>query len=426
MAASKVPEIASKVPESASKVLLVHPKYTGGCIQSTRACVTVIASKVHALDGKSPRCLLQPGTWQHTWREVAAMSDDNANGGLIVPSDEPWMSHAFVSKLATQVSLPYRRPKDGVSRISRRNGNLSVTFSVANENGVLPYGKYPRLFELWATTMVKTDDECWNPETNVINLGSTFREFLKLIKVQIGGRQLQVIKPQLENLFSCVYSISNSDDTHSRGVNFVVAENFQIDWLRNEPQERSLFENWVQLSQGYVEKLRDSPVPVDLDVIAKLNKPMALDVYWWLARRYSYLRSRQSITWQQLYRQFGSGAAMRSFKQHFKRAVAEVVAAYPEAKITCGKDYVTLYPSATSVPTTAQVRHAERLAAKPQSGHDDGHWFEVAYSGGHGQVYGSLEDFSTVQAQAHLAGDGPVDACPVCRYDERNQPLHGA
>ena len=292
---------------------------------------------------------------------------------------------------------------------------------MANENGVLPYGKYPRLFELWATTMVKTDDECWNPETNVINLGSTFREFLKLIKVQVGGRQLQVIKPQLENLFSCVYSISNSDDTHSRGVNFVVAENFQIDWLRNETQERSLFENWVQLSQGYVEKLRDSPVPVDLDVIAKLNKPMALDVYWWLARRYSYLRSRQSITWQQLYRQFGSGAAMRSFKQHFKRAVAEVVEAYPSAKITCGKDFVTLYPSDTSVPTVSQSRQLEKQAASSAKQHKEAHWIEIR---GYGRVYGSLDDYSLASARSHLTGEVSPAECVVCAYDSRNQEYH--
>lgn len=78
------------------------------------------------------------------------MDESNSAGAdLVLPEDEPWMSHAFVSKLATQVSLPYRRPPDGVSRITRRNGNLTVTFSVANQSGVLPYGKYPRLWEMW-------------------------------------------------------------------------------------------------------------------------------------------------------------------------------------------------------------------------------------------------------------------------------------
>ena len=39
-------------------------------------------------------------------------------------------------------------------------------------------------------------------------------------------------------------------------VDFTVAEKYQIDWLRNEPQSHGLFENWVQLSQRYVDNLR--------------------------------------------------------------------------------------------------------------------------------------------------------------------------
>lgn len=336
------------------------------------------------------------------------------------------MSHAFVSKLATQVSLPYRKPKNGISRIVRRNGRLSVTFTATNENGVLPYGKYPRLVEMWATTMVKTNNPCFDPETNVLNLGTTFREFLRMIGVEVGGKSLRTIKPQLENLFGCTYSINNNDESHSQGIAFTVAEKWHIDWLSSEPQEHGLFENWVKLSQGYVDKLRDNPVPVDLSVIAKLSSPIALDVYAWLTRRYAYLHSRQSITWEQLYNQFGSTNVLRSFKQSFKKAVAEVQSAYPEAKIICGKTYVTIYPSTTSVPTTAQTRHAEHLESrKTKAGRDDGHWFEVMGEDGKGQVYGSLDVYTLADARAHLSGEVSPDECPVCAYDTRNRALHG-
>ncbi|WP_158306485.1 replication protein RepA [Bifidobacterium longum] len=152
----------------------------------------------------------------------------------------------------------------------------------------------------------QTNDPCFDPETNTLHLGTTFREFLRLIGVQVGGRQLKSIKPQLERLFKCVYIISNNTENTSQGVNFTVAEKYQIDWLRNEPQSHGLFENWVQLSQRYVDMLRDHPVPVDLKVIARLRKPMAIDVYWWLTKRVYNLHEPVTITWQQLYRQFGS------------------------------------------------------------------------------------------------------------------------
>ena len=84
------------------------------------------------------------------------MDDDTRSKDLTLPEDEPWMSHGFISKIAAQVSLPYRRPKDGVKEIERRNGSLVVRYVSGAD--CLPYGKYPRLFELWACTMIKTND----------------------------------------------------------------------------------------------------------------------------------------------------------------------------------------------------------------------------------------------------------------------------
>ena len=101
------------------------------------------------------------------------MDDDTRFKDLTLPEDEPWMSHGFISKIAAQVSLPYRKPKGGVKEIERRNGSLVVRYVSGAD--CLPYGKYPRLFELWACTMIKTDDPCFDPETNTLHLGTTFR-----------------------------------------------------------------------------------------------------------------------------------------------------------------------------------------------------------------------------------------------------------
>ena len=165
-----------------------------------------------------------------------------------------------------------------------------------------------------------------------------------------------------------MYIISNNTENTSQGVNFTVAEKYQIDWLRNEPQSHGLFENWVQLSQRYVDMLRDHPVPVDLKVIARLRKPMAIDVYWWLTKRVYNLHEPVTITWQQLYRQFGSDTKeLWKFKQNFKDAVAEVVEVYP-CRITLGPQRVTVFPNRTSVPTVAQTRAIERSREETPSG----------------------------------------------------------
>ena len=188
--------------------------------------------------------------------------------------------------------------------------------------------------------MIKTGNPCFDPATNTIDLGSTFREFLDLIGVHIGGRQLKSVKPQMERLFKCVYIISNNTEATSQGVNFTVAEKYQIDWLNpNLPSQRGKSTaNWVQLSKGYVAMLADHPVPVDLKVISRLRKPMALDIYWWLTKRVYGLHEPVAITWQRLYQQFGSDTKeLWKFKQRFKEALAEVLKVY-DCNITCGPD----------------------------------------------------------------------------------------
>lgn len=267
---------------------------------------------------------------------------------LTIP-DGQWMSHAFISKIAAQVSLPYKRPKEKI--IERRNGGLTVKFSTSED--CLPYGKWPRLFELWACTMIKTGAGCFDPETNTLSMGTTFREFMRAIGSQVGGRQLHDIKAQLERLFSSHYTITSNTQTTSTGINFVVARTWHIDWLSREPQDHALFENTVRLSDEYVDMLRDHPVPVDLKAIAKIRKPMALDIYWWLTKRVYDLHEPVSITWPQLYQQFGSDSDLRKFKQNFKQATAEVLQVY-DVKITIGPQRVTIYPSDTSVPTSTQ------------------------------------------------------------------------
>ena len=107
-------------------------------------------------------------------------------------------------------------------------------------------------------------------------------------------------------------------------------------------------DNWVRLSSEYVDMLRDNPVPVDLKVVSALKKPMAIDIYWWLTKRVYNLHEPATISWQQLYQQFGSDSELKDFKRKFKRALGDVLEVY-QCKITVGPQRVTVFPSQTGV-----------------------------------------------------------------------------
>jgi hypothetical protein len=272
--------------------------------------------------------------------------------------ENPWGSRAFVSRIAAQISMPYKKPPAGVNQIMKRNGDLTVTLSANGKE--LPYGRYPRLIELWLTTMVKTKNPCVELESRTVEIGSTFRGFMKTIGTPIGGKQMRGIKAQIESWLGSTYAITSNTGRYSRGLQFPIGEKWRIDWLQHEPQEDALFKNYFIVSQEYLEMLQDRPIPVNLEVIAKLRRPMSIDIYCWLQRRFSYLHEPQTITWDQLRAQFGSDAVNDSkFRQSFKNALKDVTEIWPDARITCGRT-ITLYPSRT---TTATKNENKKIAA---------------------------------------------------------------
>jgi hypothetical protein len=269
----------------------------------------------------------------------------------------------FVSRVASQVSLPYRRTNE--RQIVRHNGDLTVTFTAQGDE--MPYGKWPRLFDAYLATMVTSQDSSYDTSRRRLYLGGTWRSFMKRLGANVGGSQLKVIRKQMENWFKTSYMVERVNDAESQGVAFQVGEGWRIDWLKDEPQDDVLpgFENWVEFGERFIEKVVcDNPVPVSLEALSKLGKsPMALDVYLWVNRRMSYLRESQLVPWKLLYQQFGSDSRMAKFKENFKKAVDRVTNAYPAVNVTISDERgVTLFPSRTSVPTTAQTRAAELLA----------------------------------------------------------------
>lgn len=269
----------------------------------------------------------------------------------------------FVSRVASQVSLPYRRTND--RQIVRRNGDLTVTFTALGSE--MPYGKWPRLFDAYLATMVTSQDSSYDPSRRRLYLGGTWRSFMKRLGANVGGSQLKVIRQQMENWFKTSYMVERATDEKSQGIAFQVGQAWRVDWIREEPQEDVLpgFENWIEFGERFIEKVVcDNPVPVSLEALSKLGKsPMALDVYLWVNRRMSYLYAPQLVPWQLLYQQFGSDSRMAKFKENFKKSVDRVIDAYPSVNITISDERgVTLFPSRTAVPTTAQTRAAELLS----------------------------------------------------------------
>ena len=84
---------------------------------------------------------------------------------------------------------------------------------------------------------------------------------------------------------------------------------------------------------------------------------MALDIYFWLTYRMSYMSKRTEIPWGALELQFGSEyKKTKNFRENFLKHLKVVQGVYPEAKVGEGKYGLELMPSKPHVPRSAAKR----------------------------------------------------------------------
>lgn len=285
-----------------------------------------------------------------TGKDIAINEDERRRFGL-------------VSKISSMVSMPYRSRH--LTRITRRNGSLTV--SIQTNTDEVASGIYPRKFEIFLLQMIASGDPSWDDESLTLYLGGSFRQFMRSIGSTIGGRQAKALRTQMERLWKSTISITDEGDPeYTRGVQFVVARTMSAYW--GQQDDETLDQSWVQFSPEYIAMITRKVVPVDLDIVAKINSPLALDIYWWAARRLYAAVGSVVVTWSQLRNQFGSDAeSIRKFKQLMKTGFKEVQKYWPELTIRYRDERVFLSAATHVVPTKAERLEERRMRKKAQT-----------------------------------------------------------
>lgn len=285
----------------------------------------------------------------------------------------------FMTRALVNATMPYKDPKTMV--FERKNGDMTMT--MFSPHGV-PSGKYPRLMMSYLVT------EAVRNNSNVVELGATFAEFLKnTLNVQNTGGKLGTgtrVSEQMKRLFTSFITVVQQSEKDGRrfafeNVSVAARGGFdQSDMERfdaigqSEPDTELSPDNalwkrpnamsgqWnstVELTTSFFRECINSPVPIDLRAYRVLSDaPMAMDIYAWATYRASYVRkATRAIPWQALQAQFGSGLpftdqGLRDFKKAFLRNLELVRIVYPELRVdeqSTGGGLVLL-PSPTHVP----------------------------------------------------------------------------
>jgi hypothetical protein len=248
----------------------------------------------------------------------------------------------YMARAMVQATLPHSSQPG--NEFTRTNGTFSLTIMTPSRAGGLPYGSIPRLLLAWMTT------EAVRTKSPVLELGPSLSGFMaELGLTATGGRwgSIPRLRLQMTRLLSsyitCVYQEGHAETIQNIGV----ANRAQLWWNPKEPEQSSLWQSTLELTQPFYDEVTSRPVPIDLRALKALKRsPMALDIYNWLTYRMSYLSKTTCIPWAGLEMQFGADyAEPRLFKHKFLEQLRKVSVVYPEAKLDASAEGLIIHPS---------------------------------------------------------------------------------
>jgi len=252
----------------------------------------------------------------------------------------------FMTRALVQATMPHS--KQTGTEFTRKNGLFTLTILAPEKIG-LPYGSIPRLLIAWITT------EAVRTKNRQIILGDSLSKFMEQLDlVPTGGRwgTITRFKDQTCRLLSSSIKCFYENEETWAVKNIDVIEDANLWWNPKKPDQATLFESTLTLSERFFSETINSPVPVDMRALKLLSRsPLALDIYCWLTYRMSYLKKPTKIPWGALCVQFGSDYARpRDFKNRFSNQLRKVCVVYQGAKVDIEEDFLILYPSKPHIP----------------------------------------------------------------------------
>ena len=207
-------------------------------------------------------------------------------------------------RILVLTTLPHRRPRS--HRFDWVNGRRILRMSAPRRVG-LPYGSYPRLLLAYLTT------EAVRTKSPEIQLGATPNDLPRKLSLStISGPQgtARRLEDQLNRLLCLRLNWQSSRGLAPRSTGSAFMTLGGAAWfkpLRGLIPRQPTWRSQIVLGKSFFDEISSSAVPVDLRAIRLLKRPpLAVDIYWGLTYRKSYLREPCLIPWTSPQSQFGA------------------------------------------------------------------------------------------------------------------------
>ena len=171
------------------------------------------------------------------------------------------------------------------------------------------------------------------------------------------GKAYTRLRNQMDRLFNAHVSLIYEDERGKATVNSLIARRTEFWWNPKRPDESTLWESKIELSEDFFSEIIRHPVPLDMNTLTALKRSsLGLDLYLWLVYRTFPLRAPLRLSWRQVYRQFGAHPAkasdkqtVQAFRRKVLRELKKIKLAWPELKYSTAKGVLILLPSTPAI-----------------------------------------------------------------------------
>ena len=279
----------------------------------------------------------------------------------LVTASEADPDLGFMARLLALCSLPRTNPGNR-HQYKRANGPFKLVM-VAGADNKLPYGNLPRLILAWVST------EAVRTRSRVLVLGKSLAKFMRELGIYNSGGQPQTrLRNQMDRLFHASVQLIYEDEGNKVGISAFVADRTEFWWNPQRPNQPSLWESKIELSEKFFNEIIRHPVPIDMNTLTALKRcALGLDLYLWLTYRTFALRAPLRLTWQQVYRQFGlhpdkasDKRTVLNFRRKVLRELKKIKLAWPDLNYATAPGVLILLPSTPVIPPAPEpLRLAE-------------------------------------------------------------------
>ena len=126
---------------------------------------------------------------------------------------------------------------------------------------------------------------------------------LGLLIIGVRWGNVSRFKEQLKRIFSSYISFSYQDKRVGKWMvsNMNITDHAQIFWSPTQPNRIDLFKSKIIVGTSFYNEIIKAPIPVDIRAINALKESsLALDIYFWLTYRMSYLSVPTEVTFDRL------------------------------------------------------------------------------------------------------------------------------